>query len=256
MTPLRHLPFAFAALFGLAASADPAAAFGCGHHGACATPAHVPAPVFTHTQRIETSPGYVTREVVPAQYATVSKQVMVRPASVRYETVPAQYRTVQREVVVQPACWREETVASHGGGHGSGHGGGHHGLLGHGHMLGRGHTRQVYVPAVTRTVTEQVLVSPARTIAHTTPAQYETVTQRLLVSPERTRVGYVPATYHYVSTPIVYHQAYSHARPHHPTFEQADYKVREYRAPAALEPVPQRQPRYEPAPRPAAVPYK
>jgi len=54
-----------------------------------------------------------------------------------------------------------------------------------------------------RTVTEQVVVSPARRETRTIPAVFETVDQRVLVSPERTERVTVPATYRTLREEVV-----------------------------------------------------
>ena len=53
--------------------------------------------------------------------------------------------------------------------------------------------RKVATPALYQTVTEQVVVEPARVIARTVPAEYEQVSQHVLVRPARVFARYIPA---------------------------------------------------------------
>jgi hypothetical protein len=201
---------------------------------------NTPAVMGTQAYKYEISPGRWQAEQIPAQYATQTRQVMVSPARTVYETIPAQYQTVTRDVVVQPASYRWErrsagaAVVGHGGvvavqgGQVAGHakpmklGFGHHGHKHHGHhgfhggysYSGGGATGdvicKVYVPAVTRTVTQQVVVSPARQIARVIPAEYRTVTQNVLISPARVRHSYVPPVYGWGQRQVVIRPASSH----------------------------------------------
>ena len=54
---------------------------------------------------------------------------------------------------------------------------------------------RVQIPAVTKTTTKQVLVTPATTKTETVPATYKTVTEEVMVKPATTKTETVPATY-------------------------------------------------------------
>jgi hypothetical protein len=53
--------------------------------------------------------------------------------------------------------------------------------------------KEVVTPPVYRSVTEQVLVRPAQTVAHTTPAQYGVVHERVVLRPAQTVARHIPA---------------------------------------------------------------
>jgi Putative peptidoglycan binding domain len=123
-----------------------------------------------------------TKRVVvnPAVYDTVSEQVLVRPASSRIETTPAQYQSVTERVMERAAytTWKKgsgpiQRVDS---------------ATGEIMCL-------VEVPAVYKTITKQVLKSPAQTREVAIPAEYQTVTKQVLKTPESVREIEVPAEY-------------------------------------------------------------
>lgn len=148
-----------------------------------------PAVMGYRYQRLETTPGYVTSYRQPAQYGAVARSVMVQPGRVSHTIVPAQYRTEVQAEVVRHASYRWEMKAD-----------------AHGRMV----KCKVEVPAVTRHVARQVMVSPAHTVAHTTPAVYKTVHQPLLLAPARTVQNYAPATYTTVKQPMLIKPATQH----------------------------------------------
>ena len=210
-----------AALLGLVAATSTGNAFGCGHANSAAAecyekvvtpdeyrtvarpvvvqPArreviHVPAVRGVHTERIQVSAGSVTAEHVPAQYGQIARHVVVTPASVAYTSVPAIYRTEHHTVVIKPAGWHwQRSVDRHG----------------------RETLCKVLVPAVTQAVARQVLVAPARQVAHAVPAVYQTVSQSVQIAPARIRHVVNPATYAIVDRPVVIRPA-SQQVVHHP----------------------------------------
>jgi hypothetical protein len=183
---------ALAAAFG-ALAVSPAAAGGyCHANCAPVEPVHVrpaytefvhsPAVMGTRVQRVETSPGYWTATKHPAQYGFYQKSVVARPAQVRYSVVPARYETRHETVVVRAAHVRYEMRAD---------------------KWGRMVKCAVEVPAVTQTVARRVMVSPAHTVAHTSPAQYRTVTMQTQLAPARVSYQYTHPTVGYVSHPVM-----------------------------------------------------
>ncbi len=219
---IAHFGSAFlTALLGVVAATSAANAFGCGHVQSTAaecyekvvTPdeyrtvarpvvlqparsetVHTPAVTGMQTERVQASAGSVTAVHVPAQYGQIARSVLVRPASVSYTALPASYRTEHRTEMVKPASWQwQRQVDRHG----------------------RETLCKVHVPAVTQTVARQVLVAPARQIAHAVPAVYQTVTQSVQIAPARVRHVVQPATYAYVDRPIVIRPA-SQQIVHHP----------------------------------------
>lgn len=153
-----------------------------------------PAVIGTRVQRIETSPGYWTASQIPAQTGFYQKSVVVRPSSVTYRTVPAQYRTVHETVVIRAASVAYEFRPDR-----------------HGRMV----RCAVHVPAVTRTVAREVMVSPGHTVAMPVPAVYKTVTVPVEISPARTSYQYTPPRVDYVAHPVTLKAATARVI-HHP----------------------------------------
>lgn len=159
----------------------------------------VPAVYETVTETIVVEPEREERIVVPAKYETYTEQVLVRDAYTTWKPgaglygreattgvvptgldavatgellcmvqVPAQYDTVTRTRLVSA----EQTDVR-------------------------------VIPAVTRSVTKQVVVEPARVIEETVPAVYDTVTvQRLVTAATEERIE-IPATYKTVEKRVV-----------------------------------------------------
>jgi hypothetical protein len=75
---------------------------------------------------------------------------------------------------------------------------------------GSGCYQQVVNPAVFATHETNVLVSPARKIAHRTPAQYQTVQETVVVRLERQVARHVPATYSTVAETVMVSPAGRH----------------------------------------------
>ncbi len=149
-------------------------------------PAHTvhvrePAVIGTRVQRIETQPGYWTATRQPAQVGVMHKSVVAQPAQVHHQTIPAKYETVHETVVVRAASVRYEMRAD---------------------CCGRMVKCAVHVPAVTKTVARQVMVSPAHSVAHTTPAVYKTVSVPVQIAPAKTSYQYTPPKVDYVAHPV------------------------------------------------------
>jgi hypothetical protein len=142
---------------------------------------HSPAVMGTRVQRVETQPGYWTATKMPAQVGYFQKSVIARPAHVSYRMQPAQYETVHETVVVRAASVHYEMQRDH-----------------RGHMV----RCPVHVPAVTRTVAKRVMVSPAHSVAHTTPAEYRTVTVPMQIQPAKMHYQYTAPQVQYVAHPI------------------------------------------------------
>ena len=117
-------------------------------------------------------------EVRPAEYRSVEERVMVSPASERLEEVPARFRTEAVQEQVKPATrvWKPGRGAIERVDHVSGE------------VL-----CLVEEPAVYRTVSRQVLVTPATTRRVAVPAEYQIVHRQELVRPAETRVETLPA---------------------------------------------------------------
>lgn len=63
--------------------------------------------------------------------------------------------------------------------------------------------RHVSHPAVHRTVTEEVILTPAHTVAHKIPAKHAVVKEQVLVRPAQTVVHTIPAEYDTVSEKVM-----------------------------------------------------
>lgn len=119
-------------------------------------------------------------QVVPATFKTVEEQVMVKPASKKVRTISAKYKTETEKVVDKPAhtTWKK----------------------------GRGPIEKVdgstgeimckvEVPATFKTISKQVLVTPASTEEVEVPAVYKTVKSQVIDQPASVKKVTVPASY-------------------------------------------------------------
>lgn len=182
-------------------------------------------------------------KLIPATYETVTEQRLLKEASTVYKTVPPVYETVTETIIVEPereesivvpatyetyservlvreayTTWKKgdglygrdlanatgETIATATG-----------------ELLCRVEVPAEYetvtktrlltpeatevrvIPAVTKTVTKEVVVEPARVIEETIPAEYETVSRQQLVSESVEERIEIPATYKTVEKRVV-----------------------------------------------------
>ncbi len=160
----------------------------------------VPAVYETITETIEIEPAREQKVVIPARYESYTEQVLIREAYSTWKPgsglygrgaagtgvvptgsdavatgellcmveVPAQYDTVTRTRLVSP----ETTDVS-------------------------------IIPAVSKTVTKQVVVEPPRVVEEIIPAQYETVTVSKLVTAAYEERIDIPATYKTIEKRVV-----------------------------------------------------
>lgn len=143
----------------------------------------VPAKYEEAEERVIVKPASKRVEVVPATYETVEERVMIRPASKRIEQVPARYETVTEQVQVAAAytAWKKGVVP------------------------GATSTKVdestgevlclVEVPAQYKTITKEVLKSPATTKEVEIPAEYTTIKKQVVKTPATTREVEVPAEF-------------------------------------------------------------
>ena len=157
----------------------------------------------TKTERKLISEAGERLEVIPAKYGKVTKRVMIEEASSKLITVPATYRTVSEQVLVQPARTETttippvyETVTERV-------------LDKPAHTTwkkGTGPIQRidsstgeimclVEVPATYRTISKQVLKTPASTRTRDIPAVYKTVKKRVVDTPATTKTVEIPAKY-------------------------------------------------------------
>ncbi len=168
-----------------------------------------PPIIENRAEKVLVRPGSYHAIEQPAEYATRTERVLVQPAHTTYVDEPPVVRTVRESVVVQPASVHWE--------HSRG-------------FLGRGERMcQVAVPAVTRDVERQVVVSPGRRVAQVEPAVYENVSRQVLVRPASVQKVYEPPVYSWANRQIVVRPAYSHVIQHPPVtgYEHRQVLVRE-----------------------------
>jgi hypothetical protein len=157
----------------------------------------------TITERVLKRGASERLEIVQAKYEWVEERVMVKEASERMEIIPAEYSWVEEKVLVKPASTKlvevpasyemqEEKI-----------------LVKEAHTVwkkGRGPIEKidnttgeimclVEIPAVYKTVSKRVMVSPPATKEMTIPAEYKTVKKRIMVKPPTERKIVIPAEY-------------------------------------------------------------
>lgn len=164
----------------------------------------VPARYEPVTERVLVKEASTRLEVVPATYKTVTEQVLVRPASQKIVEVPPVYETVTERILATPARTEWKRATGRGAGAGIAVAGGAAAMIerfGDQKVI---ETRVedtgevmclVEVPATYKTVTKQVLKSPATTRVVEIPAEYETISKQVVDRPATTRTVEVPAVY-------------------------------------------------------------
>ena len=146
----------------------------------------VPAEFQDVEERILVRPAGTRLEAIPPVYEEVEEQILVRQATTRVEPVPATYRTVTESILVRPAytIWKRssELTAAERSQQAVDPGAGDILCL-------------VQMPDEFKTVTSEVLVTPATTREVTVPAEYTTVKKTVVKAPATTREIEVPAKY-------------------------------------------------------------
>jgi regulator of extracellular matrix RemA (YlzA/DUF370 family) len=142
-------------------------------------------------------------ELIPAQYGWEEQSVLVKEASERMEIIPAKYQWVEEKVLVKPESkklvevpakyeMQQERV-----------------LVKAAHTVwkkGRGPIEKidqatgeimclVEVPAIYKTVSKRVMVSPPATKELFIPAEYTTLKKRVMVEPPKEHRVIIPAEY-------------------------------------------------------------
>jgi hypothetical protein len=208
------------------------AAFKTGSKRILVTPAStklvkVPAVYKTVSERVQTAPASkVWKETkcndkdcaveemmclvdIPAQYRTITKQVVVTPETTKTVTIPAVYKTVQTNVLAAPASTKTINIpatyktltktqkvsdAKY--------------VWSDSMMEKAGMSRtssvicKVVVPEETKTITKQVVATPASSKTITIPATYKTVEVTKLLAPAKTKKTVIPATYKTVTKQV------------------------------------------------------
>jgi hypothetical protein len=169
----------------------------------------VPGKYETVTERVLVEPAIIKLEPVDAVFETVEERVLVKPAITKTIEIPAVYKTVQEQVLVQPARTEWKRVADLGSS-------GTVGLSSATPTIQRYGDYKVLetrvedtgelmclveIPAVYKTISKEVLVTPATTRTETiSEAVYDTVTRKVEIEPATTREIVIPARYRVVET--------------------------------------------------------
>ena len=142
-------------------------------------------------------------EVIPAKYGQVTKKVLVEEASTKIVTVPATYKTVTERVLVRPARTVSEQIAPV------------YETVSERILDKPAHTTWkkgtgpiqkidastgeimclVEIPATYKTISKQVLKTPASTRSREIPAEYRTVQKRVVDRQATTKTIQIPAKY-------------------------------------------------------------
>lgn len=177
----------------------------------------VPAEFQDVEERVLVRPATTRLEAVPPVFAEVEERVLVRPATTRLEPVPATYRTETEQILVRPAysVWKRssELTTAERTQQGIDPGAGdilclvampaEYKTVTREVLATPATTREIQVPAEYITVKKTVLKTPATTREIEVPAEYRTVTVRKTVAPERQTTIEIPAEYDTVTRQVV-----------------------------------------------------
>ena len=168
-------------------------------------------------ERILVRPASTRLEAVPPVFEDVEEQVLVRPATTRLESVPATYRTETERVLVRSAyaVWKRSSdlTATERAQQAVDPGAGdilclvevpaEYKTVTSEVLATPATTREIQVPAEYTKVKKTVLKTPAATREIQVPAEYQTVTVRKMVTPARTTTVEIPAEYETVTRQVV-----------------------------------------------------
>jgi hypothetical protein len=166
----------------------------------------VPTPpiVRNYAVPVEVRPGRWRTHVYPPVYGMKLQRVLVAPAGRTYEEIPAVTRRVRKTVVVSPGGFRWEH---------------RRGLFGHERLC------KVRVAPVTRTVVREVVVSPARRVAHVRRPIYRNVLRPVLIRPATAERVYEPPIHAVLNRPVVVRPAGVQIYDHPPVVGVAEERV-------------------------------
>ena len=163
----------------------------------------MPATYQTATEQVLKSEASERIEVSPARYEWVEERVLLREESVHVEVVPATYKSVTETVMVQPESEIVEIVPAVYGTETE------QDLVKPAYTTwkkGRGPMERideatgeimclVEIPAEYKSVSRQVLKTPATTRSISVPAEYKTITRQAVDTSATTRSVKIPAEY-------------------------------------------------------------
>ena len=177
----------------------------------------VPAQYETLTRQVLRRPASVREEIIPAEYTTITRQVLDKEASVQEIALPATFQSVARQevdveklrtlgyrfddsgrLVATPSGERVLRASEINAAAGAQAAAADAGQLGD-----HAYVREIKIPAQYRTVTREVVATPATVREIEVPATYRTVTQRVVSEPARTEEVVIPAVYETVTRQVV-----------------------------------------------------
>ncbi len=149
-----------------------------------------PATYQTVSEEIMVKDSYTVLTVTPPSYTTVTEEIMVKEAGSRLEYVPPVYETVSEQMMVSPASteWKKQRRSS-----------GCQGANPDDCMI----WCLVEKPAEYRTVTKQVLKTPASTREIPIPAEFKTITKTVVQNPAQVQENSVPAEFRSITKQVL-----------------------------------------------------
>lgn len=146
----------------------------------------VPAVYKTVTKQVLVTPETTKTVTIPAVYKTVTVNELAAPASTKTVNIPATYKTLTKTQKVSDAkyVWSNSLMEKNG--------------------MSRTSSVicKVAVPAETKQITKNVVVTPATTKTIQIPATYKTIKVTKIVTPETTKKSVIPATYKTVTKQV------------------------------------------------------
>lgn len=181
----------------------------------------IPAVLETYTQEVLVKEATKAYTVIPAQFATQTEEVLEAPERIETIVIPATFETQTEKVLIRPAytTWKPgaglfgRNVPDASAGTGS--------AMSTGELLCRvevpdqfenitrtrivtpERTETRVMPARYRTISRQVVASPARVVEEDVPAVYETITLQREVTPAQEETLVIAATYRTVEKRVV-----------------------------------------------------
>ncbi len=183
----------------------------------------IPASYETVTEQRLLKEGTTVYRTVPAVYETITETIEIEPAREQKTVIPAQYETYSEQVLVREAysTWKPGAGLYGRGAAGTGTAPTGSDAVATGELLCMVEVPAQYdtvtrtrlvtpettdvtiIPAITKTVSKQVVVEPPRVVEETIPAEYETVTVQKLVTPAFEERIEIPATYKTIEKRVV-----------------------------------------------------
>jgi hypothetical protein len=146
----------------------------------------IPATYKTVTKQVVVTPEKTKTLTIPAVYKTVATNVLAAPATTKTVNIPATYKTLEKTAKVSDAkyIWSNSLMEK----------------------AGMSRTSavicKVVIPAVSRTITKQVVATQASSKTVSIPATYKTVEVTKLVTSAKTKKTVIPATYKTVTKQV------------------------------------------------------